>query len=105
WVRKVLGIHSPSRVFADIGRFVGQGLVKGLAGSQDQVKTAATSLVNQVTDAFTKLADQREAAQKRLAKLDKQLAGTDTSTKSGKASAAKLKDQIREQQGILADIK
>jgi phage-related protein len=105
WVRKVLGIHSPSRVFASIGRFVGQGLVKGLAGSQDQVKTAATSLVNQVTDAFTKLADQREAAQKRLTKLDKQLAGTDTSTKSGKASAAKLRDQISEQRGILADIK
>lgn len=105
WAKSLLGIRSPSRVFAQIGRFTGQGLVKGLAGSQDQVKTAATSLVNQVTDAFTKLAAQREAAQKKLTKLDNQLAGTDTSTKSGKASAGKLRDQIREQQSILADIK
>ncbi|WP_158590142.1 phage tail length tape measure family protein [Amnibacterium setariae] len=104
WAKHLLGIRSPSRVFASIGRYVGQGLVKGLAGSQSQVKDAATSLVNQVTDAFTKLGDQREASQKKLIKLNKQLAATNTSTKSGKASAAKLRDQIAEQRKLVIDL-
>ena len=82
WVQKVLDIHSPSRVMLALGRFVGQGFVKGIAGTQDQVKSAADSLVAKVTDAFTKLGDNREAAQKRLVKLDRDLIA------SGKAVAA-----------------
>ena len=70
--KNVLGIKSPSTVFMTLGRFVTQGLQQGIAGGADQVKAAMTTLSNDVTSAFTKLADQRAAAQKRLSQLEQQ---------------------------------
>ncbi len=35
WVKEKLGIHSPSRVFAELGGFTMQGFEQGLAGSED----------------------------------------------------------------------
>jgi len=43
-VRRVLGIHSPSRVFAELGRNLGQGLVNGMASTQGMVARAAAGL-------------------------------------------------------------
>lgn len=51
-VRDALGIHSPSRVFRQIGVYVGQGLEQGLKGSAAGVNRAATSMTNAVLDAF-----------------------------------------------------
>jgi hypothetical protein len=44
WVKKTLGIASPSKVFAAIGRFVGQGLVLGLDASINPVGLAGMRL-------------------------------------------------------------
>lgn len=44
WMREMLDIQSPSRVFYDIGSFVGQGLANGIADSQAMVKQAADTL-------------------------------------------------------------
>lgn len=43
-----LGIHSPSLVFQEIGKFTGQGLIDGLASMNDSVQKAATDLINPV---------------------------------------------------------
>lgn len=44
--KKVLGIGSPSRVFAGLGIAIGQGLAEGIASSRRQVSRAVAGLVN-----------------------------------------------------------
>lgn len=50
--KSLLGIHSPSRVFREIGDFVGQGLVIGLDGKSGAVSRAAGAMASAVTDSF-----------------------------------------------------
>lgn len=50
--KSLLGIHSPSRVFRQIGNYVGQGLVQGLKGSTSGVQSAARSMSNAIATAF-----------------------------------------------------
>lgn len=95
--KSLLGIHSPSRVFRQIGDFVGQGLIKGLNGSAAGVRASARSMTNAILDAFdskkitigtrnrlltvtstanaqlASLADQRSVVAKKLAAANKQL--------------------------------
>jgi len=42
--RSALGIHSPSRVFAQIGEYVGAGFVKGIKGTSKEVAAAGTKM-------------------------------------------------------------
>lgn len=97
WAKSLLGIHSPSKVFADIGKFVGEGLVKGVAGTHDDVTSAAQTLTEDVTSAFTKLVDNRTAAQEKLKDLDKDLKRAKSDApelavgKDGKSTAAQEK--------------
>lgn len=46
WVKKVLGIKSPSRVMAELGVFTGQGLAKGLASTNSLIAKTAKDLGN-----------------------------------------------------------
>ncbi len=72
-----LGINSPSRVFMEIGKFTGEGFVKGLTGTESDIKQAAESVIGKIREAFkgknSKLDDQLIAsvrsAQKKLTKL------------------------------------
>jgi nucleoside diphosphate kinase len=50
-IRKALGIHSPSRVFHDIGRFITSGLAMGIGSNADEAVTATNNLVGAVTGA------------------------------------------------------
>lgn len=52
-IKSTLKISSPSRVMIAIGRFVTQGLAKGLLGTASQVQTAGNRLANMVRDAFS----------------------------------------------------
>lgn len=58
-IRKLMGIASPSKVMAEIGRFIGAGLVKGLSDSQSGVVEKMNKLVDLL----------REAKRKKLAQL------------------------------------
>lgn len=49
--KSALGINSPSRVFAEIGRNVGEGLVNGIAGMQGAAADAAAGLAGAATTA------------------------------------------------------
>lgn len=44
WLRDMLDIQSPSRVFAEIGGYIGQGLAQGIAESQALVEQAVSTL-------------------------------------------------------------
>lgn len=48
--KDLFGIHSPSRVFAEIGEFIDLGLAKGLNNESDSVYDSAEKLANNVTD-------------------------------------------------------
>ncbi|HGH0452933.1 TPA: hypothetical protein ACJHE6_004227, partial [Clostridioides difficile] len=60
-VRKVLGIHSPSRVMAEIGKFVDEGLAQGIANNSDSVKKATekiTKIIEEETKKATKACEE-----------------------------------------------
>lgn len=53
WFKEKLGIHSPSRVFAELGGFTMAGLTKGLEGGQKGPIDALSSMGKQLTAAGT----------------------------------------------------
>lgn len=69
FVKDKLGIQSPSKVFAEIGRDVGLGFIKGVQGTKDQIrstfaklaedikKTGSKKLIEAVADAQKKILD------------------------------------------------
>ncbi|PPA70175.1 phage tail protein [Jeotgalibacillus proteolyticus] len=50
--KNLLKIKSPSRVMMEIGKFVGQGLAKGVTGTSKQVTAAGASLASKITKAI-----------------------------------------------------
>lgn len=52
WAKDVLGIASPSKVFAEIGRQTGQGLADGISDMARDVRNAAGDLSQVATDAM-----------------------------------------------------
>lgn len=54
WMRKVLGIDSPSKVAADIGHAVGEGLAKGISESTGKAIAAVIKMANDVIAAGNK---------------------------------------------------
>jgi hypothetical protein len=50
--KSVLGIHSPSRVFAGLGGFMMQGLTNGIAGSEDGPMSRLRGLSRKMTGAI-----------------------------------------------------
>lgn len=51
WFKEKLGIHSPSRVFAELGGFTMAGLAQGLAGGEDGPLKQITGTVKRLTAA------------------------------------------------------
>lgn len=51
--KTLLGIHSPSRVFAEQGGFIAAGLIIGMEGATDDVKKTAAQLAGAAVDAAT----------------------------------------------------
>lgn len=49
WMREMLDIKSPSRVFEEIGGYIGEGLARGIADSQAMVADAVTTLGDTAT--------------------------------------------------------
>ncbi|HDR9240812.1 TPA: hypothetical protein QDB43_004573 [Burkholderia vietnamiensis] len=52
WFKEKLGIHSPSRVFAELGGFVGEGAALGMSGEQRSVARAALGLATAAVAGF-----------------------------------------------------
>lgn len=56
-VKNVLGIHSPSTVFAEIGGYIDQGLANGIAAALPYVEQAMTNLANAVQQKGNEMID------------------------------------------------
>lgn len=68
--KNLLGIHSPSKEFEKIGKFVNEGFVKGLTGkSRDKVDAAVSNLKTLLSDAMKSATADVDAAEKKLKKL------------------------------------
>ena len=52
WFKAKLGIHSPSRVFGELGGFIGQGAAVGMEQQQARVARAALGLATVAASAF-----------------------------------------------------
>jgi TP901 family phage tail tape measure protein len=52
WFKDKLRIQSPSRVFAELGGFIGEGAARGMTGKQRNVSRAALGLAVAATTAF-----------------------------------------------------
>lgn len=50
--KNALGIRSPSKIFTEIGEFLGDGLILGISKSEHPVKRAADQLADKVVKAF-----------------------------------------------------
>lgn len=57
-VKNVLGIHSPSTVFAEIGGYIDQGLANGITAAQGYVDSAMQELIGEVTNAGNQFIEQ-----------------------------------------------
>lgn len=67
----MLGIHSPSREFAKLGKFSVEGFAKGLHGNKPAVDAAMKSMRALVSDTYKAVTKDVADAQARLAKLNK----------------------------------
>ena len=57
-VKDVLGIHSPSTVFAEIGKYIDLGLANGITAAQGYVDAAMQGLIGEVTNAGNQFIEQ-----------------------------------------------
>ncbi|TYR75586.1 hypothetical protein FZC79_10490 [Rossellomorea vietnamensis] len=61
WAKKILGIHSPSRVMRDeVGKEIGAGLAQGMDDSQKEVEKSAEELAKSAFEASKKFVDERK---------------------------------------------
>lgn len=95
-----LEIHSPSRVFKTIGKYIGAGLNVGITGSVAATRTATERLVNAVVSGFDQLGSERGSLQK---KLDRAL-GNWRSAKAGSKAKANYAAQIADYRRQIAAI-
>lgn len=94
-VKKLLGIHSPSRVMHKLGKFTGQGFVNGLTSNFSKVRTASIRMALVATEAMS-----RSVAQLRL-QADAQQARADAYEKHADRieKAAQKKAKALEKKG------
>lgn len=82
----LLGIHSPSKEFEKIGKFVNQGFAKGIMGSRDEVQAAYITMKELLKDA-------RKNAQEEIDKINAKIKTLRESRKEDKET---LKDLEKE---------
>lgn len=66
WLKKRLGIHSPSRVMAAVAKWVPAGVAKGILDNVNLVKTASQKMSDAITLDFSKEVNKASATYKHL---------------------------------------
>ncbi len=69
--KSILGIHSPSKEFEKIGRYVNQGFIRGLQGSSGDVTTSFNTLRDQLRSLMKSSAEDVDHLEAKLKKLHK----------------------------------
>ena len=56
-IKQMFGIHSPSTVMMEVGRFIMEGLINGIKALLEKLKSLANTLKNAVVEKFNQLKD------------------------------------------------
>ena len=88
-VKGIFGIHSPSKVFHEIGKNVVQGLVNGVVTGKEQIKNALQVITDQIKKAKDDAAKHVKDLQDKLKEENKK-----PKTKANKAAIAKTKAEL-----------
>ncbi|MFF0481058.1 phage tail tape measure protein [Streptomyces sp. NPDC004435] len=123
-IKSALGIHSPSRVMAEIGGFIVQGLVVGINGGTKKLAETITKLTNmikgigpkadaelkKINDQFARNAESRRKLLRKISDAEDKLKKKGLSKKEKKkiredlaADRQKLKSLDAQQKGLRAD--
>lgn len=90
-VKAAAGIHSPSRLFADLGGYIPQGMARGISGGMAEVSAAASDMVSAAGEVrlpdYTS-ADTALGAVRAAAKRDERTAGRLTANTAERAQNA-----------------
>ena len=91
-VKAAAGIHSPSRLFADLGGYIPQGMAQGISGGMTEVSAAAADMVSAAAGEvrlpdYTS-ADSAHNAVRAAAKRDERMAGRLTASTAEHAQNA-----------------
>lgn len=91
-VKAAAGIHSPSRLFADLGGYIPQGMARGISGGMAAVSAAAADMVSAAAGEvhlpdYTS-ADTAHIAVRAAAKRDERMAGRLTASTAEHAQSA-----------------
>lgn len=91
-VKAAAGIHSPSRLFADLGGYIPQGMARGISGGMTEVSAAAADMVSAAAGEvrlpdYTS-ADSAHNAVRAVAKRDERTAGRLTANTAERAQNA-----------------
>jgi TP901 family phage tail tape measure protein len=113
-IKGVLGIHSPSRVFRQIGIYLNQGLVDGLTGSTANVKAATKRIETLLMQTYNKVADLKgtrgvsnkwvKSHEATIKRLEKYAAKEDKVLRSLAAKRDNVAKKIKAAQKALADV-
>lgn len=91
-VKAAAGIHSPSRLFADLGGYIPQGMARGISGGMTEVSAAAADMVSAAAGEVRlpdyTLADSAHNAVRAAAKRDERTAGRLTASTAEHAQNA-----------------
>ncbi|URC17939.1 tape measure protein [Streptomyces phage AxeJC] len=107
-IAKALGIHSPSKVTAAQGKWIARGLIKGLTGSEKQVRAASAKLADAVADGLrpgkkrSKALGKISSGSKKLVQLARQ---EERVASQLKAAQKKLASQIAARDKLAADVR
>ncbi|MDT0472786.1 phage tail tape measure protein [Streptomyces sp. DSM 41014] len=100
-IRKALGIHSPSRVMAAIGKWITAGLVKGMLGGEKSVQKTSAKLQKLITKAFRAGAISKGTADS----LHKYVSAQNKKLKKLSVERANVAGQLAKANAKLADLK
>ncbi|MDX2943311.1 phage tail protein [Streptomyces caniscabiei] len=106
--KSLLGISSPSKVFATIGRQTGQGFIKGLTGERARISSTAKTIIGSITKAFRgtgsrtddRLVGLVERGNARLQSLAKQRDGIAKRIADAQKFASELSSRARTSGGL-----
>lgn len=99
-IKSTLKISSPSKVMMELGRFINQGLVKGMLGTASQVQAAANKVAKSVQDAFEDKLITRRRRNSILGMLESRTNQMLALVKRSETIASRLKDAQKK----LADV-
>lgn len=100
-IKDFFGIHSPSTVMAEIGKYVGQGFAVGLKGTTSQVTKVASDMVKKIEQAMSAGKVSKSAGTALINKINRDTAAI----KKAIDARAKIADQLKKAQKALEDIR